>query len=165
MDMRTLVVFYSLEGNTAFTADKIASALDADTLRISPVKAYPRSGVRKFFWGGKSAVMAETPKLEPYEFRAGEYDHIIFGFPVWAGNITPPIRTFIKENDLGGKHFAAFACQSGSGAEKALGKLKNALGTGALEGELVLIDPKEKPTEDNDRKISAFCDKLKRIWE
>jgi hypothetical protein len=43
--------------------------------------------------------------------------------------------------------------------------LKNALGTGALEGELVLIDPKEKPTEDNDRKISAFCDKLKRIWE
>ena len=47
--MRALVVFYSLEGNTAFAADKIASALDADTLRISPAKAYPRSGFRKFF--------------------------------------------------------------------------------------------------------------------
>ena len=163
--MRTLVVFYSLEGNTAFTADRIATALDADTLRISPVKAYPRSGFRKFFWGGKSAVMAETPKLEPYEFRADEYDHIIFGFPVWAGNITPPIRTFIKENNLEGKHFAAFACQSGSGAEKAFGKLKNALGIGTLEGELVLIDPKEKPAVENDRKISAFCDKLKESWK
>jgi flavorubredoxin len=109
--------------------------------------------------------MSETPKLEAYIFDQVKYDRIIFGFPVWAGSITPPIRTFIRENDLKGKHIAAFACQSGSGAEKALGKLKNALGTGALEGELVLIDPKEKPTEDNDRQISAFCDKLKRIWE
>ena len=109
--MKTLIVYYTLEGNTHYAAKKIASLLDADVLRIKPVKTYPRKGFRKFLWGGKSAVMAETPELEPYTFDASAYDRIVFGFPVWAGNVTPPLRTFIKENDLSGKRFAAFACR------------------------------------------------------
>ena len=143
--MKTLIVYYTLEGNTHYAAKKIASLLDADVLRVKPVKTYPRKGFRKFLWGGKSAVMAETPELEPYTFDASAYDRIVFGFPVWAGNVTPPLRTFIKENDLSGKRFAAFACQSGAGAEKAFEKLKTALGIRELDAELVLIDPKTKP--------------------
>ena len=159
--MKTLIVYYTLEGNTHYAAKKIASLLDADVLRIKPVKTYPRKGFRKFLWGGKSAVMAETPELEPYTFDASAYDRIVFGFPVWAGNVTPPLRTFIKENDLSGKRFAAFACQSGAGAEKTFEKLKTALGIRELDAELVLIDPKTKPDPINEKKISGFCGKLK----
>ena len=159
--MKTLIVYYTLEGNTHYAAKKIASLLDADVLRVKPVKTYPRKGFRKFLWGGKSAVMAETPELEPYTFDASAYDRIVFGFPVWAGNVTPPLRTFIKENDLSGKRFAAFACQSGVGAEKAFEKLKTALGIRELDAELVLIDPKTKPDPINEKKISGFCGKLK----
>ena len=159
--MKTLIVYYTLEGNTHYAAKKIASQLDADVLRVKPVKTYPRKGFRKFLWGGKSAVMAETPELEPYTFDASAYDRIVFGFPVWAGNVTPPLRTFIKENDFSGKRFAAFACQSGAGAEKAFEKLKTALGIRELDAELVLIDPKTKPDPINEKKISGFCGKLK----
>ncbi len=159
--MKTLIVYYSLEGNTAFAAEKLAAALGADTLRLEPVKAYPTGGFRKFFWGGKSAVMAETPQLLPYAFDPAAYDRIVFGFPVWAGNVTPPICTFIRDNDLKGKRIAAFACESGSGAEKAMARLKAALGIGALEAEAVLIDPKARPDPENDRKLAAFCEKLK----
>ena len=159
--MKTLIVYYTLEGNTHYAAKKIASLLDADVLRVKPVKTYPRKGFRKFLWGGKSAVMAETPELEPYTFDASAYDRIVFGFPVWAGNVTPPLRTFIKENDLSGKRFAAFACQSGAGAEKAFEKLKAALGIRELDAELVLVDPKAKPDPINEKKISGFCGKLK----
>ena len=159
--MKTLSVYYTLEGNTHYAAKKIASLLDADVLRVKPVKTYPRKGFRKFLWGGKSAVMAETPELEPYTFDASAYDRIVFGFPVWAGNVTPPLRTFIKENDLSGKRFAAFACQSGAGAEKAFEKLKTALGIRELDAELVLVDPKTKPDPINEKKISGFCGKLK----
>ena len=56
--MKTLIVYYTLEGNTHYAAKKIASLLDADVLRVKPVKTYPRKGFRKFLWGGKSAVMA-----------------------------------------------------------------------------------------------------------
>ena len=156
-----LIVYYSLEGNTEYAAQKIAASIGAALLRIEPVKAYPQSGFKKFFWGGKSAVMAETPELVPYEFDPAAYERIIFGFPVWAGNITPPIRTFIRDNNLTGKHIAAFACESGSGAEKAFGKLKSCLGIETLDAELILIDPKKKPDPANDSKIIEFCHALR----
>ena len=115
----------------------------------------------KLFVGGKSACFAETPKLMSYKFNAEDYARIIFGFPVWAGNVTPPIRTFIKENDLQGKKIAAFACQGGAGAEKAFDKLKEALGIGELEAELILNDPKARPDEANEKKIFDFCESIK----
>ena len=97
--MKTLIVYYSLEGNTGYAAKKIASGIGADTLEIRPVKGYPTGGFRKFLWGGKSAVMAETPKLEPYDVDLSGYDRIIFGFPVWAGNITDEeIRNLLKND-------------------------------------------------------------------
>ncbi len=126
-------------------------------LRLVPVKKYPDSGFGKFFWGGKSAVMAETPELEPYTVDIDSYERIVFGFPVWAGNVAPPIRTFIKDHDLKGKKIAAFACRSGAGAEKAFAKLKVAIGIEQLEAELILIDPKAKPDASNDMKIEDFC--------
>ena len=163
--MRTLIVYFSLEGNTAYAATQIASALRADTLRLEPVKAYPDSGFRKFFRGGKSAVMGETPPLQPYRFDDAAYSRIILGFPVWAGTMAPPIRTFLRDHALQGKRVAAFACESGAGAEKALGKLKAALGVDALEGELILIDPKSRPSEENERRIRQFCEKLAKADE
>ncbi len=155
--MKTIVVYYSMEGNTDFAAKKIAERTGADLLHLEPEKAYPDSGFRKFFWGGKSAVMAETPALKAYAFDPATYERVVFGFPVWASNVTPPLRTFIKDNDLGGKRFAAFACEGGSGAEKAFAKLKAALGVDKFDAELILIDPKTKPNALNDEKIDAFC--------
>ena len=159
--MKTIVVYYSLEGNTAYAAEKIAAALGADTLRLQPKKAYPSSGFQKFFWGGKSAVMAEKPALEPYAFRAEDYDCVILGFPVWAGNVTPPIRTFVSENNLCANQVAAFACESGAGAEKAFAKLVDCAGIDRLRETLILIDPKTKPSEENERRIEAFCAALR----
>lgn len=157
--MKTMIIYYSLEGNTEFAADKISKQLGCDVLRIEPEKSYPTGKVSKFFRGGKSAVMAETPPLKPYSFDGAKYERIIFGFPVWAGNITPPIRSFIKDNDLKGKRFAAFACQSGNGAQKAFARLSELLGQ-PLDEQLVLIDPKKRPSSENDQKIKAFCEKM-----
>ena len=161
--MNTAIIYYSMSGNCEMVAGKMAALLGADVIRIEPEKAYPDKGARKYIWGGKSAVMGETPRLKPYSFDASNYELIIFGFPVWASNVTPPIRTFIKENFSGikGKHFAAFACQSGNGAVKAFDKLKKLLEADAFDAELVLIDPKEKENPDTDRIIGEFCGKLK----
>ncbi|MBR2099034.1 MAG: flavodoxin [Firmicutes bacterium] len=161
--MKTIVVYYSMGGNTQWAAEQIAAQLGADLLRVEPQKAYPDKGFKKFFWGGKAAVMAETPALGPYRFDASAYERVIFGFPVWAGNVTPPLRTFVKENKAAMRNCskAAFACQSGSGAEKAFEKLKEALGVSSLEAELVLIDPKDRPDAANRKKIADFCAELR----
>ena len=148
-------------GNTDLAAHQIADRLGADLLRLVPVKKYPDKGLKKFLWGGKSAFMAETPELEPYSFDPGKYDQVIIGFPVWAANVAPPVRTFVRDNDISEKTVAAFACQSGSGAEKAFYRLVQAAGINSLDASLVLIDPKDKPDPENDRKIEAFCESMR----
>lgn len=158
--MKTLIVYYSLEGNTEYTAQQIAETLGADLLRLEPAKAYPTGKVSKFIWGGKSAMMSEVPALQPYQFKGDEYGRIIFGFPVWASTIAPPLRTFIRDNDLKGKKIAAFACQTAAGADKAFVKLQGELGIEEFEAELTLLDPKTKPDAGNAQKIKEFCGKL-----
>lgn len=160
--MKTAIIFYSMGGNTALTAGRLAEALSADLIEIRPKRAYPDKGLRKFLWGGKSAVMAETPELEPYTFSAAEYDRIIIGSPVWASNVAPPVRTFVRDNleNLKDKKIAAFVCQSGSGGEKALRKLADCLGISALPAAMVLIDPKDRPRPENDRKMADFLSQL-----
>lgn len=160
--MNDLIVYYSLEGNTEYAASRIREKLDAHTRNLVPKKPYSDKGFSKFFWGGKSAIMAEKPDLEDYDVDLSRFDRIIFGFPVWASNFTPPLRTFIEENREGlkGKRFAAFACQSGSGAQKALAKLEKFLGETAFEQTAVFIDPKAKQSEETDRQIDSFADAL-----
>lgn len=160
--MKTAVVYYSMSGNCEFVANQTGNFLDCDLIRIEPLKAYPDKGARKFYWGGKSAVMGEKPKLKPYEFEADRYDCVILGFPVWASNVTPPIRAFLSENDLKGKKVGAFVCYSGGGAQKALGKLKKILGRESLDGELILIDPLSHDHAEAVNMIREFCEELEK---
>ena len=161
--MKAAIIYYSLSGNTEYVVEKINKEINADLIKIIPKKEFPNKGLKKFFWGGKSAVMGETPELEEYKFDAKKYDHIIIGTPVWASTFTPPIRTFIKENkeQLKDKKISAFVCYSGGGAEKALKKMKEYLEIDNFANELILIDPKNKNNEDKEKEIIEFANKIK----
>ena len=161
--MKKAIVYYSMSGNTDYVANRISEKVDADLIKLTPKKEYPNKGLKKFLWGGKSAVMGETPELENYEFESEKYDYVIFGTPVWASSFTPPIRTFINDNKnkLNGKKMAVFTCYMGGGASKAISKLKECLKIDKFEAELVLIDPKDKKTDNNEKNIDEFCEKIK----
>ena len=160
--MGTAVVYYSMSGNTEYVAEKIAKKLEAELIKIEPVKAYPDKGAKKFFWGGKSAVMGEKPELVSYKFNLGKYDRIIIGTPVWASTFAPPVRTFISENKgIIDKKISVVACCSGGGANKTIDKMKSFIGVESFEAELILVDPKEKVSHENDVKIEAFCSALR----
>ena len=121
--------------------------------RFAPANVKNRGDARE--WAVCSHMGVERSK---HDSKA--YDRVIFGFPIWASNVAPPIRTFIKENDLSGKSAAVFACQTADGANKAFVKLKALLGRDQLDAEGVFLDPKTKPSAENDRMIKAFCDSL-----
>ncbi len=161
--MKTAIVYYSMSGNVEQTVGKIAERLEADVIRLEPETAYHDKGFKKFLWGGKSALMGETPALKPYTFNAEEYERIILGTPVWAGTFTPPVRTFIDTHKaaLSSKKLSAVVCLSGAGAQKAIDKMKAYLGINAFEAELVLTDPKDKVSEENEKKIDDFCNQLR----
>lgn len=162
--MKVLIVYYSMSGNVKRTAERIAAKTGADLLQLHPVKAYPDKGAKKYLWGGRSALMGDTPKLQPYIFDADKYDTVVFGTPVWASSVTPPLRTFIKENKekLKGKACAAFVCFMGGGDQKAFQKLKKALETETLAAEMTLNEPSAKPEAESEAAIDAFCRALQR---
>ncbi len=157
--MKKAVVYYSMSGNTKYVAQKIAEKTGADLVELVPEKSYPDKGMKKFLWGGKSALMGEKPALVPYEFNADEYDTVIIGSPVWASSVTPPINTFLGDHgeEIKGKKLAVFLCFAGGGADKAIKKLKKALGRENLAAQLILTDPLTNINNETEEKISGFC--------
>ena len=163
--MKLAIVYYSQSGNANFVANEMAKYLDADIVRIEPEKAYPNKGFKKFFWGGKSAVMGETPALVSYEFDANKYDVVVIGYPVWASTFAPPIRSFVEQNkaSLQSKKIVAFATSSGGNAEKSFVKLANLLKANTIFPTLAIIDPFVKPSDDKLAQIEAFCLQIKEL--
>lgn len=157
--MKTAIIYYSMSGNTEFAANEIAKRCACELIKLIPEKTYHDKGLMKFIWGGKSAVMGEAPKLKNYSFNAADYDTIILGTPVWASSITPPLRTFIKENieTLKQKKIFIYFCFSGGGADKALDKFKKEFGLTIIEN-LILVDPKDNDNAENRKMIKDFCE-------
>lgn len=160
--MKTAIVYYSMSGNVAYAAEKVAKETPADLVEIAPKYAYPSTGVKKFLVGGKAVVTGRTPELLPYELDFDAYDRIVLGTPVWVGSFVPPLRTFIEENraELAKKRIAAFACSSGPDGDKALDRLAEFIGIEDFETRLTLIDPKDKPKLEDNTEIRNFCSRL-----
>lgn len=160
--MKTTIVYYSLSGNVRFAAEAAAKELGAQLLALEPDKVYPEKGIRKLLAGGKSAVMGDTPPLKPYSFRPEECDRVLLATPIWAGRITPPLKSFLTEQKeaLQGKRIAALFCCSGGSTSKAAEQIRELLGLPALEAELTLVNPMTKPAEEKQHALSAFCRKL-----
>lgn len=158
--MKAIIIFYSLEGNTESVAQKLKEKLNADLLQLVPEHEYPSSGAAKYLVGGKAAVFGEKPALKPFHVDLADYDTVLVGTPVWASTFAPPLRTFFVDHDIRGKKVGFFACQAGNGAEKCFDKMKQLTGVGEIQAELILNDPKTKPTDENETKIAEFCAKI-----
>ena len=159
--MKTAIVYFSLEGNTKFVAEKMAAELGADLIQLVPKKEYPTGNVSKYFWGGKSAVFREHPKLEPHHFKAEEYELVIIGSPIWASTYAPPLRTFIRDNSLQNKKIAIFACCSGGTADKYYAQVKEESKAIEVLAAARFIDPLKNAGGELDREVKEFCARLK----
>ena len=143
--MNTLVVYFSFDGNTKFIAEEIAKTINADIIELKTSKKYPTEGFQKYFWGGKSVVFGDKPKLTNESIDLNAYETIIIGTPVWARSYTPPIKSFISEYEIKGKRIALFASHGGDGADKCFAKLKEALPGNTFIGEVDFTEPKRTP--------------------
>ena len=158
--MKTAVIYYSLEGNTDFIAKKIAAKTKGDLIELVPEKAYPRGKVSKFFWGGKSVVFGEKPKLKNAKIDIESYDRIFIGTPIWAGKFTPPIKTFLDTYKISGKDVVLFACHGGGGSDKCFAKMKDILKGNNIVGAYDFLDPFfHSSTEDWDLKVEEILKK------
>jgi flavodoxin len=146
-DMKTAVVFYSLDGNCAFIAEELKARLNADLIRLQTIDEKQRKGFTKFFWGCKLMLSRKNPPLKPYTFNPAAYDLIIIGAPVWAGAPASPVRTFISKAGITGKKIATYVCHDG-GIGKAFQKLRV-----LLNGNEIIAETEFLKTIKNSEKV------------
>ena len=48
--MKSLVIYYSLEGDTKLIANIIKNELNSDVLELRTKKQYPNKGFKKYLW-------------------------------------------------------------------------------------------------------------------
>ncbi len=111
--MKSLVIFYSYEGNTKFVAQTIGKTINAELLEIHPIIDYKEKGMMKYLWLWKEAMMKKTPELEPIEKRFDDYDLIFIWTPIWAFSMTPPIRSFLQKYNIKNKKIIIFCTSEG----------------------------------------------------
>ena len=106
--MKCAVVYYSLGGNTAAAAKKIAALTGADVFALRE-KNEKRRGVWGFVKSGFQAAFKMRARLErDYASETKAYDSLYVGTPVWAGHCAPAVNTFVQNADLSGKDVTLF---------------------------------------------------------
>ncbi|MFO8050928.1 MAG: flavodoxin [Thermoplasmatota archaeon] len=124
--MRTLVVYYSLEGNTECIAKAVASRIDADIERLETKKKIKADEFMNYYWGGKKDRPSKKVPLKGQRYDPNEYDLIFIGTPVWAWAPAPPIYSYITDRNIRGRNIALFSCSEGDPG-KTCNKLKRSL--------------------------------------
>lgn len=142
-----LVVYYSLERNTEFVAEKIAEASKGDLLKIEPAKEIPDNPVGKYVVGGFKALFKSKPQLKSFNFNSGDYSLLYIGTPVWAGRMTPAIRSWLSDLEVKNKSIRLF-CTARADSGKALEEMKNYLEPdNEIIDEIEFINPLQNKAE------------------
>jgi len=144
--MKILAAVYSRSGHTLNLAKKITDELGADLDIIVDKKN--RKGIIGWFMAGKDAVMKKKTEIE-FSKNPKDYDKIVLGTPVWAGSITPAVRTYIIQNNI---KEVAFFCTFGGDAGKVVGRVKD-----MLSKMIAYLGLKTRDVDRDIESIKAFC--------
>lgn len=163
--MKTVIVYYSLDGNTKQAAEALAKATGADICPIEPVKPIVSAGrptLRVLMQGGGQVTLGLCPKIREFPLDLGSYDRIILGTPVWAGKPASFVRTFVKKyakrHQLTGKITAVFTLSASGDDSGCIAALRKLLPD--IETTVSLTDKSSPHAAENERKTAGFAQSL-----
>lgn len=124
--VKTLIVVYSNTGNTLKLAEILSNEFESETLEIKDRRN--RKGLIGFLRAGFDAITSNVTIIEDFDYELSEYDLVIIGTPIWAGRLTPAVRTFLIGNSEVLPEVAFFTTHAGGGSSKALLQLEELAG-------------------------------------
>lgn len=154
--MKTLVVFYSLTGNTSMLASKIAALLHADTDRI--LTEVPYEGGWGYVKAACHSLMGQKVAIKASGITPQEYDLVVVAGPVWTGRIAPPVRTYLGRYRDQFKHIAFCVTQGGTSPGNAFRQMEALCGTKPVE--TLSVQAKEVVGGSYDQAVRIFVKRL-----
>ena len=122
ISMTIRIVYYSWKGHTEKVATALAKLLDAELVRIEPVKDSGMAGKAiKAFFGMKSPI-------RPVKTDLTGVDILVIASPVWAGKVPPSMNQYLDSVTAGsGKPFHVIVEMMTRGDQTAIGIVRKAL--------------------------------------
>jgi flavodoxin len=122
--MKSLVAYFSAQGETERYAKQLAEAADAAIFRILPLKPYTEADLDWNDPDCRSTVEMKNKSFRPEVINRVEgienFDVIFLGFPIWWYVAPTIINTFLEQYDLEGKTIVPFFTSSSSPAGRTL---------------------------------------------
>ena len=130
---KNLVVFYSRKGenhmpggiqvlekgHTAYAAEFIRDAVDADLFEIDTVKPYAEN-YRACCMEAVAEIKANArPEIKGFVEDISGYENIFVCFPCWCGTAPMCVFTFLEHYDWSGKKIIPLCTNEGSGLANA----------------------------------------------
>ena len=132
---KTLIIYYSLSGNTKAVCESLAKEIDADIVEIKDLKN--RESKIGIIGGMIRTLLSMRTDIFPEKIDMTDYTSIILSSPIWASKVAPAMRTVIYMNGFKGKKVLMLVTCDSFYAEKYQNKTK-------------------KLVEASDGKVSAF---------
>ncbi|MCX6801909.1 MAG: NAD(P)H-dependent oxidoreductase [Candidatus Diapherotrites archaeon] len=156
--MKTLIAYYSKSGANEAAAKELQKILNADLEKITDLNS--RKGILGFLSGGSDASKKKNAKIAPWKKDPAGYGAVVLMSPLWAGLITPALRTYIDHNRERFKKIA-FLSVSGGGAknEQALPDLESFAGKKTIAS--LLLSGQEAKEKTMEEKLLEFAKKIK----
>ncbi len=142
--MKSIVIYYSLEGNCRFLANTIADELHSDILEVKPVNKSKSINYEKLKTI-RNVIFRVKPQVEIVDLNFDKYDLIFLGTPVRGRSFCPEIGAFLKKHVISGKKIGLF-CAHGSAMGDIFGQMTKALEGNSFIGEIAIEEPlKQEP--------------------
>lgn len=125
-----LVVYFSRSGYTRKIAEQLAARLGAEQEAIKEQGS--RGGWRGYWRSAREALRGSLVTIDHSTFRPRDYRLVVLGTPVWAANVSAPVRAYIERHRSEFRSVAHFCTQGGSGGEKVLRKMTQLCGGKAV---------------------------------
>ena len=157
---KKLVACFSASGTTMKVAKRLAEIAGADLFEIEPEVPYTSADLNWMDKNARSTIemkdKSSRPAIKATDAKAGDYDVIYLGFPIWWYIAPTIINTFLEGYDLAGKTIVLFATSGGSGFGAAVDNLKPSVAsdTVILEGKVF----RGCAADDELRKLVSIAD-------
>ena len=116
------IAYFSWKGHTQKVATALAERVDAELVRIEPLKEF------NIAIGGMKAFMSGKSPIKPCRTDLSGIDTLIIATPVWSGKVPPFVNEYVSAVTGGeGKPFHIIAEMGGRGVEGAVAAVKNQL--------------------------------------
>lgn len=113
-EKKILIVYLTRTGNTEAVARMIQKKTGGDLISLELETPYPKG-----YQAIVKQVSDENEKgfLPPLKTKIDvqKYQTIFLGFPTWGMQLPPPMKSFLKGNDLSGKTVVPFNTNAGYG--------------------------------------------------